>query len=55
MSKLVFYFRYIAAEADCNRSLKLDAGYIKAYLRRATACINLGKTKLAVKDYRKVS
>lgn len=46
--------KYTAAESDCNRSLKLDAGYIKAYLRRATACINLGKTKLAVKDYKKV-
>ncbi|KAG7172719.1 RNA polymerase II-associated protein 3-like [Homarus americanus] len=46
--------KYTAAEADCNRSLKLEAGYIKAYLRRATCRIKLGKSELAIKDYQKV-
>ncbi|XP_053628951.1 RNA polymerase II-associated protein 3 isoform X1 [Cherax quadricarinatus] len=46
--------KYTAAEADCNKCLKLDAGYIKAYLRRATSRVNLGKKELAIKDYQKV-
>ncbi|XP_045591989.1 RNA polymerase II-associated protein 3 [Procambarus clarkii] len=46
--------KYKAAEDDCNMCLKLDAGYIKGYLRRATSRINLGKTELAIKDYQKV-
>ncbi|XP_053628962.1 RNA polymerase II-associated protein 3 isoform X2 [Cherax quadricarinatus] len=45
--------KYTAAEADCNKCLKLDAGYIKAYLRRATSRVNLGKKELAIKDYQK--
>ena len=46
--------RYTAAEADCSRCLKLDCDYIKGYLRRATARLNLGKEELARRDCLKV-
>ncbi|MPC18380.1 RNA polymerase II-associated protein 3 [Portunus trituberculatus] len=46
--------KYTAAEADCNRCLKLDCDYIKGYLRRATARLNLGKEELARRDCLKV-
>lgn len=46
--------KYEAAESDCNRCLKYDATYIKAYLRRGTARLKLQKLKLAAADFRKV-
>lgn len=57
LSRIIHRFacRFTAAEADCNKCLKLDVSYIKAYLRRATARVNLDKSDLALKDYQKVS
>lgn len=49
-----FSFRYSAAEADCNKCLKLDPKYIKAYLRRGSSRIKLGKPEEAREDFRKV-
>ncbi|KAK3862703.1 hypothetical protein Pcinc_031460 [Petrolisthes cinctipes] len=46
--------KFKAAEADCNKCLKLDGKYVKGYLRRATARMNLDKNDLALKDYQKV-
>lgn len=42
---------YICCPALC----RLDSGYLKAYYRRGSAHMALGKYKLAVKDFRKVS
>lgn len=42
---------FTAAEADCTEAIQLDASYIKAYLRRASACKELGKLLEAAKDY----
>ena len=36
-------FSYEEAESDCSLALALDDGYIKAYYRRATARVKLGK------------
>ncbi|KAK7075472.1 RNA polymerase II-associated protein 3 [Halocaridina rubra] len=46
--------KYEAAEADCNRCLKLDANYIKGYLRRGSSRLKLGKTRLAADDFKRV-
>ncbi|XP_050687967.1 RNA polymerase II-associated protein 3-like isoform X2 [Eriocheir sinensis] len=46
--------KFTAAEADCNRCLKLDCNYLKGFLRRATARLGLGKEELARRDYLKV-
>ncbi|XP_042869019.1 RNA polymerase II-associated protein 3-like [Penaeus japonicus] len=46
--------KYSAAEADCNKCLKLDPKYIKAYLRRGSSRIKLGKPEEAREDFRKV-
>ena len=35
--------RYGAAERDCSVSLALDGSYVKAYLRRGTARMKLGR------------
>lgn len=42
---------YAAAEADCTEALALDAAYVKAYLRRASALKHLGKLLEAAEDY----
>lgn len=50
-------FAYIKSEfygyalIDANKSIELDARYIKGYYRRASANLALGKFKLALKDY----
>lgn len=43
--------RYAAAIVDCNLSISLDSKYSKAYHRRATALIKLGKLEEAKRDY----
>lgn len=42
---------YGLALADANKALELDANYVKAYFRRASSNMALGKFKLALKDY----
>lgn len=42
---------YSAAEADCTKAIALDAAYVKAYLRRASASKQLGKLLEAAEDY----
>lgn len=42
---------YFAAEADCTKAIALDAAYVKAYLRRASAARQLGKLLEATEDY----
>ena len=42
---------YSAAEADCTNAIALDAAYVKAYLRRASAAKQLGKLLEATEDY----
>lgn len=42
---------YSAAEADCTKAIALDAAYVKAYLRRASAAKQLGKLLEAAEDY----
>ena len=44
---LVRTCRYAAAEQDCTLALELDATYVKAWLRRATARTLLDKLKAA--------
>nr|CAG4647785.1 EOG090X03S1 [Moina brachiata]SVE92928.1 EOG090X03S1 [Moina brachiata] len=39
---------------DASKAIGLDKTYIKAYYRRASAYMALGKTKLALKDYEAV-
>lgn len=46
--------KYAAAEADCNKCIKLDPKYIKAYLRRGTSRIKLAKPEAAREDFQKV-
>lgn len=43
--------KYGAAEVDCTLAIGLDAKYSKAYHRRATARVKLGKLEEAKKDY----
>ena len=40
---------------DANEAIRLDPAYVKAYFRRASANMALGKFKLALKDYDAVS
>ena len=40
-------YRYGDAERDCSLALALDDTYVKAYFRRATARVKLGKLKEA--------
>ena len=42
---------YSTAEADCTNAIALDAAYVKAYLRRASAAKQLGKLLEATEDY----
>ena len=46
---LLEILRYAAAESDCSMALALDDCYLKAYLRRGTARLRLGKTEEARK------
>ncbi|XP_068224188.1 RNA polymerase II-associated protein 3-like isoform X2 [Palaemon carinicauda] len=46
--------KFEAAELDCSRCLKLDSNYIKAYLRRGTSRLKLGKIQQSAEDFRKV-
>ncbi|CAD5112205.1 DgyrCDS1439 [Dimorphilus gyrociliatus] len=54
-------FSYLKTEcfgyalADASKALELDPKYIKAYYRRASANMALGKFKLALKDFEAVS
>ena len=50
----VFYSRYEAAEADCNRSIKYNPNYVKAYLRRGASRLKLGKLVVAAEDFQTV-
>jgi tetratricopeptide (TPR) repeat protein len=45
---------YGLAIADSDDALALDPGYIKAYYRRASANMALGKYKIALRDFRQV-
>lgn len=42
---------YGLALADANKAIQLDPSYTKAYFRRASSNMALGKFKLALKDY----
>ncbi|XP_037086026.1 dnaJ homolog subfamily C member 7-like [Pollicipes pollicipes] len=42
------------AVADCSQAIKLDSGYVKAYLRRAKCHMNTEEYEEAVRDYEKV-
>ncbi|KAJ9453315.1 Serine/threonine-protein phosphatase 5 [Diplonema papillatum] len=44
-----------AAMTDANQSIELDPGFVKAYYRRASAYVMIGKWKEALKDYRRVT
>ncbi|CAH1790760.1 unnamed protein product, partial [Owenia fusiformis] len=46
---------YGYALTDANKALELDRTYLKAYYRRASANMALGKFKLALKDFEAVS
>ncbi|KAJ8309099.1 hypothetical protein KUTeg_013973 [Tegillarca granosa] len=54
-------FAYLRTECfgyaltDATKALKLDRGYIKAYYRRATANMALGKFKVALVDFEAVA
>lgn len=40
-------YRFTEAEEDCSLALALDSSYVKAYYRRATARVKLGKLQEA--------
>lgn len=42
---------YGLALNDANKAIELDPNYVKAYFRRASSNMALGKFKLALKDY----
>merc|ERR1719228_1678154 len=46
--------QYGAAERDASMAIDLDKTYVKAYQRRASAKIGLGKIEDAIKDYDEV-
>ncbi|PIK43964.1 putative RNA polymerase II-associated protein 3 [Apostichopus japonicus] len=46
--------RFSEAEKDCSASIHLDFTYVKAYARRGTARIELGKLEDARKDFQQV-
>lgn len=41
------FFRYKEAEEDCTKAISLDSTYSKAFARRATARVTLGKLEEA--------
>ncbi len=43
--------RYTSAESDCSLALTLDDRYLKAYLRRGTARLKLGRVDEARDDF----
>lgn len=43
-------YRFEEAEADCTTALQLDARFLKAYYRRATARLSLRKLSGAKQD-----
>ncbi len=43
--------RYTSAESNCSLALTLDDRYLKAYLRRGTARLKLGRVKEARDDF----
>merc|ERR1719244_1001955 len=43
-----------AAESDCTLALSLDKTYVKAFQRRGTARVGLGKLDLALDDFKQV-
>ena len=45
--------RYQEAVADCHQSIARDSDYIRAYLRRARAHLQLGNFSASIQDYRK--
>lgn len=45
---------YGGALSDASKAIEIDPKYSKAYYRRATANMALGKFKLALKDYEAV-
>ena len=51
---MCFFFRVDEAVEDCNKSLAIDANFLKSYLRRGSAYMLLNKNKLATSDYEKV-
>lgn len=42
---------YGLALSDADKAIELDPNYAKAYFRRASSNMALGKFKLALKDY----
>ena len=44
---ITLFGRYEDAEKDCCLALALDDSYVKAYFRRATARVKLGKLEEA--------
>ena len=44
--------QFVESEADCTLALSHDPAYIKAYLRRGSARVALGKVESAVKDFK---
>ena len=43
--------RYGSAESDCSLALTLDGSYLKAFLRRGTARLKLGRPEEAREDF----
>ncbi len=43
--------RYASAESNCSLALTLDDRYLKAYLRRGTARLKLGRIEEARDDF----
>lgn len=47
--------KFEEAIADCTKTIELDPGYLKAYLRRASCYQTLEKYEEAVRDYNKAA
>ncbi|KAM9704938.1 LOW QUALITY PROTEIN: RNA polymerase II-associated protein 3 [Menidia menidia] len=43
--------KFAVAESDCNLAIALDSSYCKAYARRASARLALGRPEAALEDY----